>query len=133
MRLITFDDPGDGQPAEPAAERLLAGAPRQRVWNLHSDVTGQFHAGRWASTAGAWRVHYTETEFCHLLQGRVRIRSADGASWDFGPGDAFVVPAGFAGTWEVVEDAVKLYAIFEPAAPAPWEAPATASSGISSP
>jgi hypothetical protein len=133
MRLITFDDPGVGQPAEPAAERLLSGAPRQRVWNLHSDATGQFHAGQWASTAGAWRIRYTETEFCHLLRGRVRITSADGGSWEFGAGDSFVVPAGFAGTWEVVEEALKLYAVFEPAAPVFEPAIGAASTGISSP
>ena len=34
----------------------------------------------------------------------------------FGPGDCFVVPAGFEGLWEVLEDARKFYAIFEPAA-----------------
>jgi uncharacterized cupin superfamily protein len=31
-------------------------------------------------------------------------------------GDSFVVPAEFEGTWEVLEPAVKLYAIFEPGA-----------------
>ena len=33
-----------------------------------------------------------------------------------GPGGyhAFVVPAGFSGSWEVLEDCAKVYAIFEP-------------------
>jgi uncharacterized cupin superfamily protein len=28
-------------------------------------------------------------------------------------GDTFVIPAGFVGTWEVLEDCRKIYAIFE--------------------
>lgn len=49
-----------------------------------------------------------------MLSGRMRIASQDGSAWTFAAGDSFVVPAGFEGTWEVLEAAVKLYAIFEP-------------------
>jgi uncharacterized cupin superfamily protein len=59
-------------------------------------------------------VRYSEHEFCHVLAGRMRIQSPDGSEWTFGAGDSFVVPAGFEGVWEVLEDSVKLYAIFEP-------------------
>jgi len=31
----------------------------------------------------------------------------------FAAGDAFVIPAGFTGTWEVLDDCAKIYAIFE--------------------
>ena len=51
------------------------------------------------------------------MRGALRIVGADGETWNFRPGDSFVVPAGFEGTWEVLEEAEKLYAIFEPAAP----------------
>ena len=37
-------------------------------------------------------------------------------SWTYGPGDSFVMPAGFPGLWEVLEPAQKFYAIYEPAA-----------------
>jgi uncharacterized protein len=37
-----------------------------------------------------------------------------GGRMSFGAGDAFLIPAGFTGTWEVVEDCSKIYAIFEP-------------------
>jgi uncharacterized cupin superfamily protein len=49
-----------------------------------------------------------------MTAGRVVITSDVGESSAFGPGDAFVVPAGFSGTWEVLEDCSKVYAIFEP-------------------
>jgi uncharacterized cupin superfamily protein len=115
-RLVTFDSLPEPEDSQPAADRLLRGDPRQRIWNLYGEAGGRFFAGRWASTPGAWRVRYTEHEFCHVLSGRMRIVSGAGDEWTFGAGDSFVVPAGFEGTWEVLEDAVKLYAIFEPPA-----------------
>jgi len=99
----------------PAPDRLLAGNPRQRVWNYFSDPSGEFHAGRWSSTPGRWRVRYTENELCVLTSGRVVLESSDGKRHAFAAGDAFVIPAGFEGTWEVLEACVKIYAIFEPA------------------
>lgn len=105
------DVPADS--SSPAPERLLQGAPRQRVWNHYAEPTGQFFSGVWESTPGKWRVQYAEHEFCHLLSGRLRIVSDDGAVYDYGPGDSFVIPAGFHGTWEVLATARKLYSIFE--------------------
>ena len=45
----------------------------------------------------------------------VRIESIRGEKHEFRAGDAFVVPAGFEGTWEVVEPSKKWYAVFEAA------------------
>jgi uncharacterized protein len=98
----------------PATDRLLAGQPRQRVWNFFSDRSGQFHAGRWSSTIGRWRVRYTENELCILTAGRVVLLGTTGERSEFAAGDAFIVPAGFEGTWEVLEDCSKIYAIFQP-------------------
>jgi uncharacterized cupin superfamily protein len=50
-----------------------------------------------------------------LFEGRVRIESINGEKHEFRAGDAFVVPAGFEGTWEVVEPCKKWYAVFEKA------------------
>jgi uncharacterized cupin superfamily protein len=44
----------------------------------------------------------------------MRIEAANGERHDFKSGDAFVVPAGFEGSWEVLEPSKKWYAIFEP-------------------
>ncbi len=95
------------------AERVLAGDPRQTVSNLYSDAGDEFHCGLWQAEPGTWRVRYTEHEFCHLLSGRVRIVEDGGVATEFGPGESFVVPAGFAGTWQVLETARKIYVIFE--------------------
>lgn len=97
----------------PAPDRVLAGAPRQSVRNVFTDPTGQFFVGSWSSTPGSWRIRYTESEFCHLLSGSIRLTDEAGRSWSFAAGASFIVSAGFTGTWEVLEPAAKLYAIFE--------------------
>jgi uncharacterized protein len=114
--IVSFATPVKAEAAAPAADRLIAGMPRQSIANYFADDSQQFFAGRWMSTRGKWRVRYTETEFCHLTAGRVRIESSDGLAHEFTAGDAFVIPAGFEGTWEVLEDCSKLYVIFERAA-----------------
>lgn len=100
--------------AAPDPERLIAGDPHQRVANFFSDPSGQFHVGRWSSTPGRWRVRYTENELCVMTAGRVVIRSATNEAHAFAAGDAFLIPAGFEGTWEVLQECSKIYAIFQP-------------------
>ena len=112
--IVRLDGPLEPDVSTPAADRLLVGVPEHRVWNYFTDSTQTFFAGRWSGTRGKWRVRYTENELCVMTAGRVVITSDTGESCEFGPGAAFVVPAGFSGTWEVLEDCAKVYAIFEP-------------------
>lgn len=98
----------------PDEAKILSGSPDQAAWNHYADASGQFSSGVWEGRPGAWRVAYTEHEFCHLLAGVVVVRDDGGGERTFRAGDTFVMPAGFTGTWEVVEAARKLYAIFEP-------------------
>ena len=98
-------------PVDPT--RVLAGAPVATTANHYADPGSRFFAGVWSSDRGRWRIRYTEHEFCHLIAGRVRLTSEDGGTWEFGPGDAWVIPAGFDGTWETLEPARKHYAIYE--------------------
>jgi uncharacterized protein len=111
--IVRLDGPVAEEAAELPRDRLVAGTPQVRVRNYFTDPSQQFFAGRWSATRGKWRVRYTENELCLMTAGRVVIESATGERSSFGPGDAFVVPAGFTGTWEVVEDCAKIYAIFE--------------------
>jgi uncharacterized cupin superfamily protein len=112
--IVRLNTPMDPDISVPAADRLLEGSPEHRVWNYFTDATQTFFAGRWSGTRGKWRVRYTENELCVMTGGRVVITSDLGQAHTFLPGDAFVVPAGFSGTWEVLEDCSKVYAIFEP-------------------
>lgn len=112
-QIISFKDPVEAEASAPAADRLLQGNPSQSVANYFSDPSHQFFSGRWSSTQGLWRIRYTENELCVITHGKVILTSDSGERSSFGPGDAFVIPAGFSGTWEVVEDCTKIYAIFE--------------------
>ena len=114
VRIVSFRDPVATSESTPEADRLISGTPRQRVSNHYADATNQFFSGVWSSTRGKWRVSYTEHEFCHLLAGRIALTNASGECSEFGAGDTFVIPAGFSGTWETLEDCRKLYVIFEP-------------------
>jgi uncharacterized cupin superfamily protein len=98
------------------ADRLVDSSPmpEQAVRNGFTDATGRFFGGIWRSSVGRWHVRYTENELCVLTEGRVRLRAVDGNTWEFGPGDSFVIPSGFEGVWEVLEPARKFYAIYEP-------------------
>jgi len=111
--IIDFRVPRSAEGSTPAADRLIAGNPRHSVSNHFADATEQFFAGTWSSTPGKWRIRYAESEFCCLTRGRVALESTTGERWEFGPGEGFVVPAGFEGTWEVIEDCTKFYAMFE--------------------
>jgi len=112
-RIIDFATPLEDVDSTPPADRFLSGNPRMAVANYFSDATQQFYAGRWTSSPGKWRIRYTESEFCCLTRGRVVLENGQGERWEFGPGAGFVVPAGFEGTWEVLEECTKFYAIFE--------------------
>jgi len=113
-KIVVLQRSVSGEPANPSPQNILAGIPRARAANQYADAGQEFFCGLWTSTAGKWRVRYSEHEFCVILEGRVRIESADGERHDFGAGAAFVVPAGFEGSWEVLAPCKKWYAIFEP-------------------
>ena len=99
-------EPEDGAPAP---DRLIAGSPRFRTWNVE-EADGLF-AGLWEATPGKWRILYEEWEFCHILSG-VSVVSQDGGEVrTVRAGDAFVLRPGFKGSWEVVETTRKEYVI----------------------
>lgn len=100
------------EPVSPG--RLVRGAPLQAALNHYSDAGLAFHCGVWEGDIGAWRVRYTEHEFCHMLAGRVRIVDDRGGESLVEAGDSFVIPAGFTGIWDVLEPARKLYVVYEP-------------------
>jgi uncharacterized cupin superfamily protein len=111
--IISLAAPLAAEVSTPAPDRLIEGTPRHSVANYFADASQQFFAGRWSSTPGTWRVRYTESELCVMTSGRVIIKKDGGGAFAAGPGDAFVIPAGFEGTWTVLEPCTKIYAMFE--------------------
>ncbi len=112
--IIVFgDSPVEERQAPVDPGHLIAGDPLHTLLNYYDDDTGQYRAGIWASTEGKWHAFGPRNEFCHMLAGRVRLADKDGNSKIFSTGDSFVITPAFHGTWEVLEDARKLYVIFE--------------------
>jgi len=48
-----------------------------------------------------------------VLAGRLRIVDTAGNAREFGPGDAGIIPAGFIGTFEVIERVTKRYVMLD--------------------
>lgn len=99
--VIAFDrdrmEPGEIVTSDPA----VVDKPYQaRSWRHFENADKGAIAGIWEAEPHLERCHCDFDELCHLLEGRVRLTDAEGRSRIFGPGDSFVVAAGFRGTWE---------------------------------
>ncbi|MGE0239172.1 MAG: cupin domain-containing protein [Parvibaculaceae bacterium] len=73
---------------------------------LDASLTG----GYWTGEAGkvsfeAWPY----TEMCSILSGRVALCDTRGQKLEFGPGDGFIVPKGWAGSWITLERTSKIF------------------------
>jgi uncharacterized cupin superfamily protein len=93
----------------PEPGKVISGDPVHTSWNIE-ERDGLF-CGLWESTPGAWRVDYTEWEYCRILSG-LSVLTEDGAApVTVRAGDSFVIRPGFGGIWEVVETTRKDYVI----------------------
>lgn len=113
LRLNPSSDGGETSPVDPT--KLLAGNPMQVTANMFTNQKENFFCGVWSSETGKWEVSYTEDEFCYLISGKAIVTDAQGNTNNLEPGDAFVIPAGFSGTWETIGEASKFYAVYEEA------------------
>jgi len=105
-------------PAEtdyPREARRITGKPLRTTWNHFSNPSGEVHAGVWGCEIGSWRIEFgdTEDEFFFVTEGRCRITDESGKAVEAGPGESLVIPAGFRGTFEVLEPMKKHYVIVE--------------------
>ena len=116
-KLQKFDASLLPQTSRVAPQKLIAGNPLQSLWNQYSDPTSRFFSGVWQSEPGKWHIHYTEEEFCQILGGVSVVTDAEGVSTTLRPGDNFVIPRGFQGTWEVLETTRKIYVVYESGQP----------------
>ena len=106
-------DAGAGESYFVAPEKLISGNPKQTAWVQHASVDGRFSAGLWRSEVGKWSIRYTEHEYCRILEGLSVITADDGQAVTVQPGDEFVIPRGFVGTWEVLQPTLKRFVIHE--------------------
>ena len=110
-----------GQSQEPqvyyvSEHKLIAGNPKQTIWLEYESADREFCAGVWASEVGEWKVHYTEQEYCCILEGISVLTDENGNAQEFSANMEFMVPRGFVGTGRVVEPTRKRFVIHEKAA-----------------
>ena len=99
----------------PRPERLVAGNPLRTTWEHFLTANGDLSAGIWPCEPGAWNIAFApgKDEFFCVISGRIRITDNEGKAAEFGPGDACVIPAEFAGTFEVLESVRKHYVLID--------------------
>ncbi len=113
--VIDLAPTGEPEAGTVPSDKRLSGDGATLTWNAFSDASGRFHVGHWRHGPGTIQVSYDEDELCVILSGTARLTGPDGASAEFGPGRAFLIAAGFEGTWESVGEVTKIYAINLPA------------------
>ena len=112
--------PPDGEPevSWPRSERLEQGRPKRQTWNqIETPVSGaqQLSSGLWRCEPGRWRIEFgaQQQEVFTVLSGRCRLHDSQGGWQEAGPGDSLHIPAGFVGSFEVLETLCKSYVILE--------------------
>lgn len=92
-------------------DRVVEGDPRHESTTYFENEAGDVIAGTWTSTPGKWHAFTDRDEFCYIVSGHVRLIAEDGSAQTFRTGDAFLIPNGFRGYWEVVETTTKHFVI----------------------
>ncbi|MFT3727580.1 MAG: cupin domain-containing protein [Terricaulis sp.] len=93
-----------------AAERIVEGTPVTET-RIDYERDDKLFAGEWSASVGAWRIHYDEWEFCHMLEGVCELVSDDGAAQRYTAGDSFIIEPGFNGVWRVLAPMRKRFVI----------------------
>ena len=112
--IVKFDPPSTPPEIDfPREERREIGAPERRTWVLYESGPAGLAAGIWECEVGRWRIQMdpTEHEYMMVLAGRCRLHATDGTYTEAKAGEALVIPAGVAGSFEVLERVRKLFVI----------------------
>ncbi|KPG96064.1 hypothetical protein AEQ67_19100 [Pseudomonas sp. RIT-PI-q] len=83
--------------------------------NFGDEAEGRFYGGVWFGKPG-WVAldDFPFDEFCYVRKGVVRFTDSCGESRDFATDDAFFLPRGFTGRWEVIEATELAYVALGP-------------------
>jgi len=74
----------------------------------------KFTVALWESGPGILKTDgYPHDEYCLVLEGHLIITNQSGRREEFGPGDTFVIPKGWVGTWNMTTRLKKQYVAFE--------------------
>lgn len=112
--VITFAS-HDGTPGQRRLADLpdcvVDGDPHHTTVSHFTSPDGTLTTGSWTSTPGKWHAFTDRDEFCYITEGHVELIHEDGTVESFRAGDAFLIPNGFRGFWNVIETTTKHYVI----------------------
>jgi uncharacterized protein len=119
MDVLPMKVAGPGAPrvekGSPQKDKLISGKHVTRAWNHFTGEDGRLFCGIWEASPGKVHVSYDEWEFCHIITGEIILRGKEAKkAHRFKKGDAFIIPAGFKGTWETIKKVRKHYVILMP-------------------
>ncbi|VEF44712.1 cupin domain-containing protein [Bordetella bronchiseptica] len=109
-RLVRIDtgpmiNPVAGKPSRP-----IAGDASFRTVTAFEGGQGKVESGVWESTSGSFQSNTTGyIEYCHIIEGEARLVDPDGTVHAVKAGDAFIMPEGYTGHWEVDRHVKKIY------------------------
>ncbi len=92
-------------------DRVVEGDPQHVTKSVFESQDGSLLAGTWTSTPGKWHAFTDRDEFCYIISGHCQLISDAGDVQEFHTGDAFLIPNGFKGYWNVIETTTKHYVI----------------------
>lgn len=119
VRLLPDGDPESGMGPSHLTD------PESFLGEDHSETIHAFFTNAQGNvTAGVWECapcletieRYGVDELCTVLSGSVTVTAEGGKAQTFGPGDSFVMPQDFKGTWHITETLRKFWMIVEPPA-----------------
>ena len=89
------------------------GQPHDATRPLAQD--GAMSAGSWWCAAGGWPspALRATTEVFYVFSGSGALTDLDGVCHKFGPGDTVILPKGWSGRWDVLEDIHKVWAVVD--------------------
>ena len=117
VRLLKDGDPetGMGPSSLVSPEAFSVSDPSETIHTPFTNAQGNVTAGVWECSPCLEKIErYGVDEICSVLSGSVTITGEDGIAHTFGPGDSFVMPQDFKGTWHITETLKKFYMIAEP-------------------
>lgn len=83
-------------------------------WRAASGGNSAYGVGLWEGKAGDVEfpaMPYAEA--CWIIEGRIALCDEQGGRKEFGAGQGYILPKGFAGRWITIADAKKFYVTLE--------------------
>ncbi|GAB4069451.1 cupin domain-containing protein [Ancylobacter sonchi] len=109
--LLVIDATNPGEPilGAPLPERIIAGNPSNKTWDLEKTPDGKVESGVWEVAPGSWNVVKDCWEFMQIVSGHSELTEDGGETVVLKPGVSFVMRPGFRGVWTVIEPTRKIW------------------------